>query len=193
MERKAELSGKALDYCLKHGVADLSLRPLARAIGSSARLLIYHFGSKDGLLSAVMDEVRQRAQRSFTESMAEAGQSGVLQQFWTWATAPKNSRYVRLLFEVQTLSLHNPGVYGHLLEGNSVSWLTLIESALPLAPDRRAKATLCAAVIDGLLLELLNTGDLKRTSEALELFGSLLSAGTRTPARRPLSRLPREE
>jgi len=83
-------------------------------------------------------------------------------------------------------------VYGHLLEDNSLSWLALIESALPPAPDRRAKATLCAAVIDGLILEFLNTGDLKRTSEALDLFGSLLSAGTTTPARRPAGRLPRK-
>jgi AcrR family transcriptional regulator len=184
MERKDELCDKALDYCLKHGVANLSLRPLARAIGTSARLLIYHFGSKDGLLEAIMAEVRVRAQRSFSESMAKVGQSGVLKQFWNWATAGKNSRYIRLLFEVQTLALQNPAIYAHLLEGNSLSWLALIESALPASPDRRAKATLCAAVIDGLLLEFLNTGDLDRTTQALELFGSLLSARARTPMRR---------
>jgi AcrR family transcriptional regulator len=185
MERKDELRGKALDYCLKHGVASLSLRPLARSIGTSARLLIYHFGSKDGLLISIMDEVRGRAQQSFTESMADVGPSGVLQRFWGWATASKNSRYVRLLFEVQTLALHNPGVYAHLLKDNSLSWLALIENALPATPDRRAKATLCAAVIDGLILEFLNTGDLKRASDALDLFGSMLTAQRQSPARRP--------
>jgi AcrR family transcriptional regulator len=190
MGRKEELCSKALDYCLKHGVAGLSLRPLADAIGSSARLLIYHFGSKEGLLEAIMGEVRVRAQRSFTESMAKAGQSGALKQFWDWATAARNSRYVRLLFEVQTLALHNPGLYAHLLEGNSLSWLALIESALPPSAERRAKATLCAAVIDGLLLEYLNTGDLQRTSEALDLFGSLLSAGARSPTPRPARQHP---
>ena len=98
-----------------------------------------------------------------------------------------------MLFEVQTLALQNPDVYAHLLEGNSLSWLALIENALPATPDRRAKATLCAAVIDGLLLEFLNTGDLQRTSEALALFGSLLSAQAQTPTRRRARRLPRQE
>jgi hypothetical protein len=56
--------------------------------------------------------------------------------------------------------------------------LATIESVLPPSNDRRAKATLCAAVIDGLVLEYLATGDLHRTTQAVLLFAALLSEST---------------
>src|SRR4029453_15355065 len=89
-ERREELVDKALDYFLKHGLAGLSLRPLAGKIGTSARLLVYHFGSKDGLIAAVMDEVQARTQRSFAASAARAAKSpkGVMRAFWEGITEP---------------------------------------------------------------------------------------------------------
>lgn len=189
MDRKDELRGKALDYCLTHGISEISLRPLAMQIGSSARLLIYHFGSRDGLIAAVMDEAHRRVQTSFGELMRGAGGKDILRKFWEWTTDPSNSPYLRLMFEVQMLALQNPSAYARYLRGTSSSWLALIETALPPSADRRARATLCAAVIDGLVLEFLSTGDLRRTSNALEIFGSMLRARTRSGNRgRPSAR-----
>ncbi len=180
-ERREELIDKALGYFLKHGVAGLSLRPLAGQIGSSARLLVYHFGSKDGLIAAVMDEVRARMQKSFAASAvhtARRGRNGVMRSFWAWITHPTNLPYMRLLFEVQGLALQNPGAYARYLEGTSSSWLDLIERSLPPSRANRSVATLCAAVIDGLLLEYLSTGDRRRTTSALELFGTMMRGRT---------------
>jgi AcrR family transcriptional regulator len=174
MNRKNELCAKALEYFLEHGLADLSLRPLATKTGTSARLLIYHFGSKNGLIAAVMEEARLRVQQSFSESMRNSGNRGALKTFWSWATDARNSLFVRLFFEVQVLALQNRAAYARYLEGSSSSWLSLIEEQLPPSRNRRSKATLCAAVIDGLLLEFLSTGDLRRTSASLDLFASLL-------------------
>lgn len=179
-ERREELIEKALGYFLEHGLSGLSLRPLAREVGTSARLLVYHFGSKDGLIAAVMDEVRARTQKSFAAAVAhpfKGRAKGVMQAFWAWITRPANVRHMRLLFEVQVLALQNPAVYARYLEGTSSSWLELIEHSLPPGKGKRAEATLCAAVIDGLLLEYLSTGDRRRTTEALELFNRLMRRG----------------
>jgi len=175
-ERREELVDKALDYFLKHGLAGLSLRPLAGKIGTSARLLVYHFGSKDGLIAAVMDEVQARTQRSFAASAARAAKSpkGVMRAFWDGITEPANLPTMRLLFEVQALALQNPAAYARYLKGTSSSWLELIEGSLPPGKSNRAIATLCAAVIDGLLLEYLSTGDLRRTTKALDHFATLM-------------------
>ena len=173
MDRKNELCTKALEYILEHGLADLSLRPLATKAGTSARLLVYHFGSKDGLIAAVMEQARLHVQKSIAESLRNRGKRGPLQCFWSWATHPGNSPFVRLLFEVQVLALQNRAAYGRYLKGTTASWLTLIEQQLPSSPNRRSTATLFAAVIDGLLLEFLSSGDLRRTSASLQLFGSL--------------------
>ena len=44
-------------HVLEHGLADASLRPLARAAGTSDRMLIYHFGSKEGLVADLLDHL----------------------------------------------------------------------------------------------------------------------------------------
>ena len=186
-ERREELIEKALDYFLEHGVAGLSLRPLAGKIGTSARLLVYHFGSKDGLIAAVMDKLRARIQRSFARlSAASAARKrrGAMKAFWAWTIRPENVRHLQLLFEVQVLAIRDPARYVRYLKGTSSSLLDLIEASLPPSKASRAGATLCAAVIDGLLLEYLSTRDRRRTTDALALFSELLAAKTR-PAGRP--------
>ena len=181
-ERREELIDKALDYFLEHGLAGLSLRPLAEAIGTSARLLVYHFGSKDGLVTAVMAELQARAQKSFAQAAtrnAKGARKGVMHLFWAWVTHPSNLPAMRLLFEVQALALQNPEGYAHYLEGASSNWLQLIEGSLPPSKDNRIVATLGAAVVDGLFLEYLNTGDLRRTTRALDFFTQLMEGRAR--------------
>ncbi len=176
-ERREDLIERALEYFLANGLAGLSLRPLAEKIGTSARLLVYHFGSKDGLVAAVMNEVRARVQKSFVRFMNASDKkrpNRIMPAFWTWVIHPSNVRYMRLLFEVQILAIQNPKAYARYLEGTSSSWLDLIESSLPPSKDRRTIATLCTAVIDGLLIEYLSTRDQRRTTDALAHFNQLL-------------------
>jgi hypothetical protein len=94
----------------------------------------------------------------------------LLQDFWKIVSAKSNRPALRLLFEVQMLALQNPKRYRRYLSRSSASWRELIERALPSGQKNAIPATLFTAVIDGLLLELLSTGDLKRTSRALTLF-----------------------
>ncbi len=180
--QRDKLIAKSLDYFLEHGVAGLSLRPLAQKIGSSARMIVYHFGSKDGLITSVMDEVRARIQKSFARALtvSRTRPSGrVLRTFWAWMIQPSNFRYLRLLLEVQVLAMQNPARYARYLEQTSSSWLEIIEASLPPSRDNRIIATLCTAVIDGLLLEYLSTGDDQRTTKALDFFSGLMKARTR--------------
>jgi len=95
--------------------------------------------------------------------------------------------FLRLLFEVQILALQNPARYGRYLADTSRTWVGLIEQALPESERRSGLATLCAAVVDGLLLEYLATGDLRRTTAALDRFLALLG-GPQTRAARPARR-----
>ena len=175
-ERRDELVKKALDYFLEHGVAGLSLRPLADEIGTSARLLVYHFGSKDALIAAVMEELQARIQKSFVRLASDSATkkaTGLMPAFWAWMIHPTNIRYIRLLFEAQILAAQNPTAYEHHLKGSSAGWLDLIEASLPASNEKRMIATLCAAVVDGLLFEYLATRDKKRTTEALDYFNRL--------------------
>lgn len=184
MDKRNELRNKSLEYFLEHGLAELSLRPLAEQIGTSARLLIYHFESKENLIAVVMAHARSRVQDSVMEMMHVARGKPDMPAVWRWVTDPNNVRYVRLLFEVQVLALQHPQVYAQYLSESSTSWLALIERGIAESAERRTIATLCSAVIDGLVLDYLSTGELDRTSAALHFFVSLLSRHTPPPITR---------
>ena len=61
MSRREVLLDQVTDHVLEHGLIGLTLRPLAAAIGTSDRMLIYHFGSRDALVSAVVAGATERA------------------------------------------------------------------------------------------------------------------------------------
>ena len=75
---------------------------------------------------------------------------------------------------MQVLAIQQPSRYASYLEGTSSGWLDMIEQSLPPSKARRALATLCVAVVDGLLLEYLSTGDRRRTTEAVGVFAALM-------------------
>ena len=53
-DRRQVLAEGATDYVLEHGLLDLSLRPLAAALGTSDRMLLYHFGDKLNLVATIL-------------------------------------------------------------------------------------------------------------------------------------------
>jgi AcrR family transcriptional regulator len=136
-------------------------------------MLLHYFGSKEALIAEVMGQVQARLQGAFQQlaaNHATANRETLLQDFWDVLSARPNQPALRLLFEVQMLALQNPKRYRRYLTRTSASWRELIERSLPSRQKSAVSATLYTAVIDGLLLELLSTGDLKRTSRALTLF-----------------------
>ena len=136
-------------------------------------MLLHYFGSKEALIAEVMGQVQARLQGAFQDLAAKHGATDretLLQDFWKILSARPNQPALRLLFEVQMLALQNPKRYRRYLTRTSASWRELIKRALPSRQKSTVSATLYTAVIDGLLLELISTGDLKRTSRALAFF-----------------------
>jgi len=176
--RKAQLRDAALRYLLKNGVANFSLRPMAAALGTSARILMFHFESKEGLLKEVFTELQRRMVDSFSElaSNPDLDDGSPIERFWAWAIARKNAPYLRLSYEAQIIALQNPKEYGSYLRDASKGWQEAALHALlpPLKNDEMA--TLCIGVFDGLFLEFMSTGDGPRLTRALEKFVALANS-----------------
>jgi AcrR family transcriptional regulator len=183
--RKAILLDSLIAYLVRRGVADVSLRPMAAAVGTSARLLIFHFGSKERLLVEVLDEMQARLQRSLTDLLASgAGESrsAPLRQFWDWALKEPNFAQLRLLYQLHILAAQDHKTYGRYLKRNSLSWLELVQAVLKPAQRSPALATLIVGVFDGLFIEVVSTGDRRRASAAIDEF--IAMARKHTQARR---------
>jgi AcrR family transcriptional regulator len=160
---------------------------MAAALGTSARILMFHFKSKEGLLQEVLEELQRRLQASFL-SMVESGprRASPLKRFWLWATRAENYPYLRLSYEAQIVALQNPDVYGRYLKKASAEWRAISLQAMSRSIRSPAMATLCVAVFDGLLLEFMSTGDLRGTTQALDRFIAIASPSSdRSNKQRP--------
>jgi AcrR family transcriptional regulator len=91
--RRQELLERAYQYALKHGLADLSLRPLAAAIGSSPRVLLFLFGSKDGLIRALLARARadELAYLEQARISQKADLADTVRVTWQWSNRPTRS------------------------------------------------------------------------------------------------------
>ena len=174
-----------------HGLTDLSLRGLAEALGTSHRMLIHHFGSKDGLWVAIIREVERQQLAGIadlapdpTHSFAEATRA-----WWRHISDPALWPNQRLFFEVygQALQGRSPAV--EVLDGIVDSWLeptaTIAEEAGLPPETAHAFARLGIAVTRGLLLDLLATGDRAGVDAAMEHWIALNAPLFETAAARP--------
>jgi len=165
--RRRELLEAAYTWVLEHGWAGMSLRPLAEAIGSSPRVLLFLFGSKDGLIAALLD--RSRAdQLAVLDAVGDGGDlAAVGARVWAWLAAPEHRALLRLWLEAYTRSVGAApqAPWAGFAARTVADWDALL--AAHQAVDDPAQRALLLAVLRGALLDLLATGDTERLDAAV--------------------------
>lgn len=182
--RQVELLEAAYEYVLTHGLAEMSLRPLAATIGSSPRVLMFLWGSKDGLIKALLDRARAdelailgHLRRG--DDAAPVGLARAAEQVWAWLAAREHRPLLRLWAEAYTRSLVEPdGPWAGFARATVDDWLGVLATHQPTVEragaDGSARRTLALAVLRGALLDLLATDDEPRVSAAVDLQLRLL-------------------
>jgi AcrR family transcriptional regulator len=190
---KEVLLGQVVDHFVADGLGDRSLRQIAAAIGTSHRMLIYHFGSKSGLLVEVVRAVEARTRAQFAavgnaalgEGALEAT-SEVIRRMWDYVADPAQGDFERLFFALYGRALQGDEEVRPLLGESIDSWLEAnqtLAAAQGIAPEvARTHARLGLAVVRGLLLDLLATGDRDGVDAALELFAAGYETTVNAPA-----------
>ena len=161
--RRDAVLAQAADYVLERGLAGLSLRPLAKALGTSPRMLLYDFGTKERLIHEILAEIRRR------EAALLDAEVRTLEDVWRWISAPEREPFLRVFFEVYVAALGRDEAAPFVRD-----WLEFLRERWRPSVDE-AKATLMVAVIRGLLLDRLATGDRARTDRAVSRFVELVS------------------
>jgi AcrR family transcriptional regulator len=182
--RRRALLDAAYGYVLEHGLGSLSLRPLAAAIGSSPRVLLYLFGSKDGLVQAILARARADELTVLDQVRRAAGPGGAVaagEAIWAWLVAPERRALLTLWVEGYGRSLVEPdGPWAGFATRTVHDWLAVLDEA---GGGRDAvDRTLLLAVLRGALLDLLATGDVARTSAAVARFLATTGRVARNPA-----------
>jgi AcrR family transcriptional regulator len=173
-QRKRDLLDEIVVYLGETGIGDLSLRPLAKCLGTSTYTLTYQFGSKDQL---VMDAVSHAVELR-NQSVAELAEDGTatpaefVRRLWAWSTHPPNLRLVRMLLEATTLAHTQPAVFGDVGRQVVAEGVGLLAGAVERAGAGPVEATRVATqaygTIVGLQMDLMATGERQRVDLAVE-------------------------
>ncbi|MFF6984591.1 TetR/AcrR family transcriptional regulator [Streptomyces sp. NPDC008343] len=180
--KRQELLQQIRGYLTQHGIADVTLRPMARALGTSDRMLLYYFGSKEQMLLEALAPVEIRPLPVLQERLATPGvpRDGLelrelLDEAWQVFTGPTLRPLMPLFLEATALGLPRASQHASLMRGTLQAWTETLTSALcglGLSPRRaHVEATAVVSAMFGLLWELIIDRDDQRTQDA---FAALL-------------------
>jgi AcrR family transcriptional regulator len=177
-QARERLLAAAVEQALAGGIIGQSLRQIAAAIGTSHRMLLYHFGSWEGLLVAICNEING-AVAGTLDQWADH------RELFAHFTDPVAWPAERLFFELYAHALFGrPGTEG-FIEASVDRWIDGLAGQLMKAgtdeATARVQARLHLAVARGLLLDLLGTGKREEVSQAYEYYLQLTGHEAQRP------------
>ena len=161
------------DYVLDHGIAELSLRKVAKVVGVSHVTLQHHFGTKDELIAEIIENLLERTFAPGGDYEAYQGGSG-MRALWARWTSPPGERDIRLFIEILGQSLFEDCGYSKAIQRSVSHRLELLRTIIIKqgCPEDQAEAfaTITQALLRGLIIERLATGDAARVDQAAEMM-----------------------
>jgi AcrR family transcriptional regulator len=172
-ERHRQLLEALFDEFAARGIGDRSLRDVAAAVGTSHRMLLHHFGSREDLLIAIVEEAERR-QMGLVPDLPMNPADGFA-AMWADLRRPELRQVERLFFECYSRAAQGEKPFTRMVPGAVDDWLREVEVHADVPYDG-AMARLGLAVTRGLLLDLVATDDDAGVDAAAKAFADLLSA-----------------
>lgn len=169
--RRRELLDALVEAFAAGGIGGRSLRDIAAAVGTSHRMLLHHFGSRDDLLLAIVGEVERRQAAELDGLPGDAADATAA--MWAILRRRRLRPFARLFFECYARAAHGEEPFTRMMPGAIDGWLAALAARAGRAPDP-ALARLGLAVFRGLLLDLVASGDEKEVDAAAARFVLLL-------------------
>lgn len=184
VDPKAALLEKVVGFAAEGGIAGRSLREIAAGIGSSHRMLLYHFGSREGLMAAVVAFMEARQRETMTALATRSASPGeAMRSQWQELTGQQIRPFIRLFFEIFGLAVQGtPGAVA-MLDGLTDPWLR--EGVAVAAREGyqvdAATVRLGVAVTRGLLIDLLAGADPEEVRAAHARFVEMIDSALPAP------------
>jgi AcrR family transcriptional regulator len=171
-QRRQDVLQAVIETMAQTGIGARSLRDIAAAAGTSHRMLLHHFGTRDELLVAVVEEVEQQ-QMTRLSALPEDPLGGA-RAMWSSLREPALRPFERLFFECYARAAQGEQPFARLLARAVDTWLVAAADRAPSGVDAPL-VRLGLAVTRGLLLDLVGTGDEQGVDAAYERFLALLA------------------
>ncbi len=178
--RRTALAEAATDHVLEHGLVGLSLRPLAAALGTSDRMLLYHFADKDDLVATVLRVATDRSVREVERLPDGSDVRAAVHLLWRALTTPPLEQCQRLYVEAAALGLLGREPYAGVVREANRGWIAALVAFLRrsgCAPQRVDRAVvLLEATLMGLHLDLPLDRDTPAVSQAVADLADAVAA-----------------
>jgi AcrR family transcriptional regulator len=179
--KREQLLRDVVEYLQRRGIADLSLAPLAEAVGTSKRMLLYYFTDRSTLLAEALASTRPDVAEIFKDVQDTAGLRTAARDLWWAITRGDQRRSIRMLLQVLSLAPTQPEIYGTFSAEAVHIMVNPIAAALERlgfgSDQAAAKATLLVSGLRGLCQDMLVTGDEARIDAAAELVITAATSG----------------
>jgi AcrR family transcriptional regulator len=173
LQRRRRLLDAVFEEFAAGGVGDRSLREVAAAVGTSHRMLLHHFGSRESLLVAIVEEAERRQMALVPDLPMDPAEG--FAAMWADLRRPELRRLERLFFECYARAAQGEKPFTQMVPGAVDGWLRQVEAAAAGVPYDGPMARLGLAVTRGLLLDLVATNDEAGVDAAAQAFIELLA------------------
>jgi AcrR family transcriptional regulator len=165
-DRRARLLDAVVEEFATSGIGDRSLRDIAAAVGTSHRMLLHHFGSRDELLIAIVDRGEHRQRALLSELPTDPADA--ISAMWADLRRPELRSFERLFFECYARGAQGEQPFARMVPAAVDAWLAVDATVDP------ALMRLGLAVARGLLLDLVATDDVDGVDAAAAAFAELI-------------------
>lgn len=173
-QKKQALLEQCLAAVIEVGVLDCSINAIAKRIGTSGRMLIYHFGSKQELerqlISLLEMRLREKLWTLQGVSLEESSLAETLLEMWSHLTSPKMHGLLKLTMELNQRAIQGDLETQQFLERESQQW---VDSLSSLTNDQTTALSLFH-LFQGAILDFLTTGNAQRGQQTIKTFTKTL-------------------
>ncbi|MDJ0744313.1 MAG: TetR/AcrR family transcriptional regulator [Xenococcaceae cyanobacterium MO_167.B27] len=172
--KKEELLERCLAVAMEAGSLDFRINAIAKNIGTSGRMLVYHFGSKQELEKQIISLLETRLREklwSFQGLSPQGSLTESLLEMWKHLTSPEMGGLLKLTMELNQRAMQGDLEIQSLLERESQKW---IDSLFNLTNDKTTALSLFH-LFQGAILDFLTTGNPQRGQQTIKAFTETLN------------------
>jgi AcrR family transcriptional regulator len=177
-DRRLVLAEAATDYVLEHGLLDLSLRPLAAALGTSDRMLLYHFGDKLSLVATILRVSNDRSVRGIRDLAPSSDARRAVTDLWDAVSSPQQARCQRLYVEAAALGVLGTEPFASVMAEANEVWLGALTDHFVASGVSRSRAPRAARLVEAAFMGLQLDQPLEEPASARRSVRDLADAVT---------------
>jgi AcrR family transcriptional regulator len=172
---------KVVAHLRSTGSVDISLRHLAAAIGTSHRMLQYHFGTRENLLGIVMMQLSKEYIAHFSGKRPTT-RVETIEAVWTRFLDPSNRLQTQILFALSAAVAERPDLEAPGLTADFDNFAAALgafgraEGLEPAAADREARAIVSSLL--GLYLDFFVLRDIERIQASFDTLKGWVQRST---------------